>query len=73
MTPTLDIKDLLQEQWLRKRNQGKLVWTTKDGKQIPLKDMTDQHIQNAINCLTRNEEMKDAAYDFMDEDWGDRS
>jgi len=30
------------------------IWTTKDGKQIPVKEMTTQHIKNCINMLKRN-------------------
>jgi len=72
MKPTLTLNDLLLEQWLRKRQSGELVWTTRDGKEIPLKDMTDKHIENAIKCVSRNGEMRDAAAEFMSEDWGDR-
>jgi hypothetical protein len=31
-----------------------IVWTTKDGKKIPVCDMTTAHINNAINMLKRN-------------------
>ena len=42
-----DIEDLKKELWLRQREN--LVWETKDGKLIPLKEMTTEHIINAIN------------------------
>jgi hypothetical protein len=29
-----------------------LLWTTRDGREIPLDDMTDDHIANAIRVLT---------------------
>ena len=29
-----------------------LLWTTKDGREIPLDDMTDDHIANAMRVLT---------------------
>lgn len=37
------IKDLELELWLRKRNSGSIIWTTKDGKNIPIKDMNTNH------------------------------
>ena len=32
---------------------GKKVWKTKDGKEIPIKDMTDSHIVNCVRLLSR--------------------
>ena len=29
-----------------------LVWTTKDGREIPLEEMSDEHIANAVRVLT---------------------
>ena len=46
-----DIEDLKRELWLRQREN--LVWETKDGNLIPLKEMTTEHIINAINYFDR--------------------
>lgn len=40
------IEDIQMELWLRKRNNGDIQWTTKDGTQIPIKDMSDNHLKN---------------------------
>lgn len=59
-----DIQDLTKELWLRQRNEGKLKWKTKDGKQIPIKDMTTQHIINAINRMTENDRLSELACEY---------
>lgn len=51
---TLD--DLELELWLRQREKKEIVWVTKQGIQIPINNMTDDHIINAINCLIRQDE-----------------
>ena len=35
------------------RNMERRVWTMRDGKEIPLSDMTTKHIQNCIRMLER--------------------
>ena len=40
------IKDLELELWLRKRERGEIVWTTKSGAEIPINEMSDTHIEN---------------------------
>lgn len=59
-----DIEDLTKELWLRQRNEGQLKWKTKDGKQIPIKDMTTQHIINAINRMTENDRRSELTCEY---------
>lgn len=48
-----DLKDLLNERWLRMRERGEIVWTTKDGEEIPIKELSDTHLDNIINMIRR--------------------
>ena len=59
------LEDLEREVWLRARNEGNIVWTTKNGDQIPIKDMSIQHLLNTINMLYRNVERKDMYYEAL--------
>ena len=68
---TLSAKDLQLELWLRKRESGELKWTTKEGIEIPLKDMSNKHIENCLNLMERIEVFNDAAAEFLSKDWGD--
>ena len=47
--------DLRIELWLRLREAGEIAWITKQGKAIPLKEMTTTHLVNAIKIFNRNE------------------
>lgn len=47
-------KDLELELFLRKRENNTLVWKTKEGDSIPIKDLKDEHLINIINMLDRN-------------------
>ena len=50
------LNDLELELWLRQRERKEIIWITKQGIQIPINDMTDEHIINAINCMIRQDE-----------------
>ena len=50
------IEDLRLEQFLRNRNSGKLVWKTKEGRIIPLKELSDEHLTNILNVYFRNKD-----------------
>lgn len=60
---TLD--DLELELWLRQREKKEIVWVTKQGMQIPINDMTDDHIINAINCIIRQDEKLEHIGDIL--------
>ena len=50
------IEDLKLEQFLRNRNSGKLVWKTKEGRIIPLKELSDEHLTNILNVYSLNKD-----------------
>lgn len=52
------MEDLLLELFLRKRESGSLIWKTKEGKIIPIKDLSDNHLISVIRMIDRkNEQM----------------
>lgn len=59
------IQDLKLELWLRQRNSGSIIWTTKDGKNIPIKDMGNNHLVNALKMLLIQKEKQREYDDIM--------
>ena len=60
-----NIQDLKLELWLRQRNSGSIIWTTKDGKNIPIKDMDNKHLVNALKILLIQKEKQKEYDDIM--------
>lgn len=59
------IQDLKLELWLRQRDSGSIIWTTKNGKNIPIKDMDNKHLVNALKMLLIQKEKQREYDDIM--------
>lgn len=65
------IKDLELELWLRQRSSSSIIWTTKDGKNISIKDMDNNHLVNTLKMLLKQEEEAECFKDIMECDEND--
>jgi hypothetical protein len=45
-------EDIAMELWLRERGDRELRWITKDGKEIPIRDMSIDHLRNILNITS---------------------
>lgn len=61
--------DLQFELWLRRREQGEIVWITKEGKVIPIKDMTNPHLVNTMRMLERQSDIETIYLEGLAGDW----
>ena len=50
------LQDLKLELWLRNRSTGTIYWTTKDGRDILINEMSNNHLVNTIKMLLKQEE-----------------
>lgn len=69
MARTARLEDLKRELWLRLRESGKIIWTTKEGKEIPIKDMSFSHLCNTIRMIEKAEEEWEMYLEALGGDW----
>ena len=53
----VDIEDALRCLKAERERRSKIIWTTNDGREIDIRDMSDNHLDNSIDMLEhmRNE------------------
>lgn len=59
------ITDLKLELWLRQRNSGNIYWETRDGRQVSINNMDNNHLVNTIKMLLRQEEEDEVIKECM--------
>lgn len=62
--------DLEMELYMRDRD--KIVWKTKDGREIPIKDMEYSHLVNTINYIKKTDALSELKCEFDAMDYGDQ-
>jgi hypothetical protein len=61
---TATIEDLERELWLRRRERGEIKWKTRDGKEIPINEMSDSHLENAIRHVEKIQGLQELACEY---------
>lgn len=59
-----DIDDIRLEIWIRERNDREIVWETKDGTKIPIRDMSLSHLRNVERMLERAGQLSEIACEY---------
>lgn len=62
---TLDYDELIEE-IEQEIKLSKKIWTTRDGRDINIKDMETSHITNTIKMIVRNSDMSDVAKRYIE-------
>lgn len=62
-------QDLLLEKWLRQRDSEEIFWETKNGDKIPIKRLSDYHLDNIINLFKKASEEEYFEKDAIGGDW----
>lgn len=62
-------QDLLLEKWLRQRDSEEIFWKTKNGDKIPIKRLSDYHLDNIINLFNKASEKEYFEEDAIGGDW----
>lgn len=57
-------EDLRLEYWLRKRNSGRLMWRTKNGDEISIKDLSDKHLVNILDMFDARHDYEIDKYEY---------
>lgn len=62
-------QDLLLEKWLRQRDSEEIFWITKNGDKIPIKRLSDYHLDNIIKLFKKASEEEYFEKDAIGGDW----
>jgi hypothetical protein len=62
-------QDLLLEKWLRQRDSEEIFWITENGDKIPIKRLSDYHLDNIINLYKKAFEKEYFEEDAIGGDW----
>jgi len=62
-------QDLLLEKWLRQRDSEEIFWITKNGDKIPIKRLSDYHLDNIIKLFKKASEEEYFEEDAIGGDW----